>query len=298
MAAIGLDIGGSSVKAAALGPGSEVRTARSAKYARPDAAGLRAAVAEALAGLALLPGDPLPVGVCVPGVFDPAAGAVTLSLNVPGLVGLSLRGEVARAVPGAAGVRVTTDAHAAAIDYHARHAAHGRLLALSLGTGVGACVLDDGEPLRVSGDTPGHLGQLDVTLPEDASNPPPGPDGSAGTLEAYVGAPALRRRFGEGAWPEPFVLSRDDPALRALARALRVAHAIYRPAHVALLGGVGVRLRESLPALHSLVDDRLTSMARAGWTLGAGDDDYHAARGAARLAAGVNLAGTDAADGG
>ncbi len=57
---------------------------------------------------------------------------------------------------------------------------------ISLGSGVGMSVLDDGVPLAVDENSPGHLGQINVSLD---SNPPIGPDGGAGGLEAYIGAP-------------------------------------------------------------------------------------------------------------
>ena len=72
--------------------------------------------------------------------------------------------------------------------------------------------------------------------------------------------------------------------MRALARALRCAHALYRPQRIALLGGVGVRFGRHVPALRAMTADGLTVLARPGWTLETGDDDHHAARGAARLA--------------
>ena len=52
------------------------------------------------------------------------------------------------------------------------------------GTGVGASVVDgNGQFLHVSGETPGHFGQLDVSL---ETNAPIGPDGGKGSLEALV----------------------------------------------------------------------------------------------------------------
>jgi len=36
--------------------------------------------------------------------------------------------------------------------------------------------------------------------------------------------------------------------------------------------------------LHALVSTHLSSIARTNWTLSCGDSDFHAARGAARLA--------------
>jgi hypothetical protein len=50
-----------------------------------------------------------------------------------------------------------------------------------------------------------------------------------------------------------------------------------------LLGGVGIRLGALIPQIKQAVDTNLTSIARKDWTLSAGDDDFHAARGAARL---------------
>ena len=51
-----------------------------------------------------------------------------------------------------------------------------------------------------------------------------------------------------------------------------------------LAGGIGVRLGRVVAPLRANVERRLTSIARPGWTLATGDSDFHAARGAARLA--------------
>jgi len=44
-----------------------------------------------------------------------------------------------------------------------------------------------------------------------------------------------------------------------------VAHAIYRPQHVCLTGGVGIRLRPLIPEIKAMVEKDLTRVARAGW---------------------------------
>ncbi|GIK20567.1 MAG: ROK family protein [Leptolyngbya sp. PLA2] len=286
MIALGLDVGGSSVKAALRRDGSTIALARSAAYERPDAERIAAALREAVDALGLPPDEsPEAVGMCVPGVRDPGSTVVRAALNLPGLVGADLRNLAARSlgvVPDSLRLTVTTDAHAAAIDVQRSRGIAGRLLAISLGTGVGACVLDDGRPLRLTGEGPGHLGQIDVTL-DDA--PPQGPDGALGTLEAYVGLPALARRLGQQPEKIAASLTENDPAVRALARAIRIAHAIYRPDEVCLLGGVGIALRPVFAALRQRIDTGLTTLARAPWRLSAGDDLHHAARGAARLAA-------------
>ncbi len=285
MIALGLDIGGSSVKAALLRDGATVALARSAMYERPGPERIAAALREAVDALGLPPNEPPEaVGLCAPGVREPGSTVVLASLNLPGLVGADLRVLAARALgvaPGSLRLTVTTDAHAAAIDVQRSRGITGRLLAISLGTGVGACVLDDGQPLRVTGDGPGHFGQLDVSLGDDA---PRGPDGARGTLEAYIGLPALARRLGRDPDAIAASLTPDDPAVRALIRAVRIGHAIYRPDEVCLLGGVGIALRPLLPILRERIHDGLTSLARPGWRLTTVDDQHHAARGASRLA--------------
>ena len=280
MTALGIDVGGSSVKVASIGPSGNIATAVSDRYQSPDAATIKDAIRTTMARLPRF--RIATVGLCLPGLYNENTDCVETAVNVPGIVGLPVRQLVDDALGQAvAPPIITTDAHAAAHDYRIKHKQPGRLLALSLGTGVGGCVLDDGIPLKVSGNAPGHLGHLDVSLETD---PPRSPDGSAGTLEAYIGLPALRTRFGDDVRTALAALGSDDPPLLALARAIRICHAIYRPHHIALLGGIGLCLRPALSQLRATTSQGLTSLARPEWTLTCGDDEFHAARGAARLA--------------
>ena len=156
----------------------------------------------------------------------------------------------------------------------------GRVLVISIGTGIGAAVLDEGKPLHVDGASPGHIGQMDVII---EGHPAIGPDGGAGSLEGYMGGAALSKKYGDAAAAIK-AFKGFEPPLRALARAIRIAHAIYRPHHVVLAGGIGIRMAHLVEPLHSLVSTHLSSIARHNWTLTCGDSDFHAARGAARLA--------------
>jgi len=224
--------------------------------------------------------------LCVPGLFDQASRAITLSVNLPGVVGLNLDALAHGAIAGQAGLpqpRVVTDAYAAAFDFWSEAQPEGRFLAVVLGTGVGACVLDDGKPLTVVGHSPGHIGQLDVTVADDALAPL-GPDGGRGSLEAYIGIPALRARYGPSFGPSLLAASTEKPPLAALVRALRICHAMYRPQSIALLGGIGLLLRPRISDLSEAVARDLTSVARPGWTLTNAQNTFHAASGAARLA--------------
>lgn len=289
MRALGIDIGGTSVKIAVLEGDCVVETARSAPHAN-----WKGLTGEQL--LDVIMGLVLPcihkagwraaesVGVCAPGMLDSERGVITRSMNLPGIVDVPLR-EVARAACGNphARVHLCTDAHATAVDVWRSETppAVGRMLVLAMGTGVGACVLDDGEPLRVSGASPGHFGQLDVSGPEDGADVPIGPDGGRGSLEGYVGVAALMARHGCSA-DEVAKRFGDRPAtFRALARAIRIAHAMYRPQHVRLAGGVGIRLTAHVPRVREFVERELTGVAREGWTLACATSDFHAALGAA-----------------
>ena len=273
--AIGIDIGGTAVKLAAVdGNGRVLWTARSGPYERPSAAQVAEAIRATAAGRAA---GPVTVGTCVPGILDDRRTTVAHSVNLPGLNGVRLDALVREALgvgAGGPGMTVASDAVATAYDLYVSRNLRGRLFLLAIGTGVGAAVLDDGEPLHVDGDSPGHFGQVDVSVEGHVVL---GPDGGAGSLEGYLSGPALAGRRAED-------MTVDDPAMRALARAIRIAHAIYRPHHVCLAGGIGIHLGRLVPALREAVKRDLTNIARAEWTLSAGDSDFHAAQGAARIA--------------
>lgn len=298
---LGLDIGGTSIKAAALEPDGSAVTARSDPYARPSPDELRAAllcVVRRLRDVGARIGLIRSVGLCAPGLYDPRTRSITRSVNVPALEGLRLPDLLRKAIdPRLPEPRYVTDAHAAALDYRLglEQPLQGRLLAISLGTGVGGCVLDDpptpGElprPLHVSGTSPGHLGQVELAIADADGSVPLGPEGVPGVVEAYLGLPALVRRFG--ADPDQLArslgsLTPDALPFRALVRLLRITHAIYRPQHIALLGGVGLMLAPVLGPVRQAVAQSLTTLARPGWTLAPARNAYHAALGAARVGA-------------
>ena len=280
MIALGIDIGGTAVKAAARKDGRVIWAAQSPFYAKPTTEELRAAIRQTVAGRLT---DLHTVGLCVPGLYDTASRSISVAINVPGLVGISLD----QFVPDTLGLnfdgsaRILNDARAAAHDIYSTRQMEGRMLVLALGTGVGSAVLDNGKPLIVEESSPGHIGQIDVSVP---GHPVVGPDGGAGGLEGYLGVAALRRKYGEDVSAALAKFKGNEAPMLALVRAIRICHAIYRPDHICLCGGIGIRLRHILPVLRDRIDLKLTSLARPGWTFTTGDDDFHAARGAAALA--------------
>lgn len=277
MLAVGIDVGGATVKAATLRDGGVVATARSNTYARPSAEQCANAIREACERF------PQPVdriGLCIPGILDDQKRRLIYSANLPTLQNVELSELVRLALgSGAPEPVVSNDSIATAFDIYASRQIRGRLLVIALGTGVGGAVLDDGTPLSVDGDSPGHIGQFDVSI-EGA--PVVGPDGGRGSLEGYIGAAGLQQRYGADPAAK---IKPEDAAFRALVRAIRICHAIYRPRHVCLAGGVGIRLGYLIDDLKKSVDCDLTRVARPDWALSTGDSDFHAAVGVARIAA-------------
>ncbi|MDB5327264.1 MAG: Glucokinase [Phycisphaerales bacterium] len=275
---LGIDIGGTSVKAAVFHGSECVRTGQSPFYARPSTGELQAAIRAAVGPLTRVDR----VGLCVPGLMNERRTRVEVSVNVPGLVGIDLD----RLVPQALDLNtvhpttVSNDAAATVHDIVRTHGLKGRTLVLTLGTGVGAAILDDQKPLDVEGGCPGHLGQIDVSV---AGHDVIGPDGGAGGLEGYIGVPALRKAYGDDVAAAVANFNGHEPAVLALVRTIRIAHAFYRPHQIFLCGGIGIRLKHLLPTVERLVRTNLTAVARADAILICGDHDFHAARGAAWL---------------
>ena len=278
MTSLGIDIGGTSVKLAQIAGGRTVWTGQSPFYARPTTAQLIDAMRAAAKGRVARADA---AGLCVPGLYDKARRMITLSVNVPGLMDLVLDDLVAQAFgPVVKNLKIINDAVATATDVIRARGLRGRVVSIALGTGVGMGVLDDGVPLFIEGASPGHIGQVDCSIEGDSVI---GPDGGAGSLEGYIGVPALVERYGS--MDEFFArVTIGDAPILALVRAIRICHAIYRPHHVIIVGGVGTRLGKLMPDLKRAVDTNLTSVARKDWTLLAGDSDFHAALGAAHLA--------------
>jgi predicted NBD/HSP70 family sugar kinase len=278
MVFLGIDIGGTSAKLAAIsGDGRVLWTGQSAFYGRPTTQQLIDALKDAAKGRVTQVDA---AGICVPGLLDRQRRLITLSVNVPGLNEVKLDDLAAAAFGALPSLEIVNDAVATATDVIAARGLSGRVVSIALGTGVGMGVLDDGVPLYVDGASPGHIGQVDCSI---EGEPAIGPDGGAGSLEGYIGVPALIKKYGS---TKIFleVATANDAAIKGLVRAIRICHGIYRPHHVVLVGGIGTRLARLVPDIQRAVAINLSSIARPGWTLSSGDDDFHAARGAARLA--------------
>lgn len=184
-AAIGLDIGGGSTKLGLIDRTGVLLDRRRVVLAA--GADVPAILAQYLAAIAALGGDGLPVGIAYPGHIDRLRG-VGLNSNVPALDGYPLAVELGGlSGPGA----LLNDADAAAVA-EARHhdeGRAGRMLMVTLGTGIGVSMIVAGRPLETAGGTLGDSGHLNV----DPAGRHRCRQGCTGCLESVVSAEALSR---------------------------------------------------------------------------------------------------------
>jgi glucokinase len=260
---IGVDIGGSGVRAARVQGGAFA----SEIVARPLVDRSPARVLDAVAD-AIAPLGPAPVGVGVPGFVH--RGVVLGSPNFPGWEGYDLQAALhARlGVP----VAVGNDANVAALGAWAERGGDELLVLLTLGTGVGGGVVVDGRPLVGAGGTGAELGHLFVGGARRCGC------GGVGCLETWCGTVGLcaaaRERGVEVADGETVVAAADagEPwALEVLAgaalhlgRALVSLVNVFNPDVVVIAGGLAAARRHLVSAEdHLRVHGVPPSVARA-----------------------------------
>lgn len=244
---VGIDVGGSSVKAVTRDPTGEILASREMPASFSDGEEI---VEAAIRVFQLLsPGDCRAVGVGIPGQVDVDAGSVSLAVNLGVGVAafdLAARLESRLGLP----VVVENDVRAAVIGAGEILTAGGTppssLAFVSIGTGISAGVLVGGSLVRGSHGMAGEIGHvvLDVTGPKC-------PCGQRGCLETLVSGPAISRAWSgetrEAAASGLFaaVATGDPEASRIaavvtghLTTALIWLAAAYDPELMALGGGV------------------------------------------------------------
>lgn len=247
---LGVDIGGTNIKIAAVSAGGRV-LARGVIDTLPErgaghAFGRIHDAARTLAGGTGVSA----VGIGCAGLIDAKRGVLRTSPNLPGWTQAPLARLAARhfSVP----VTVENDANCAAFGESFVRGTGGRnLVAITLGTGVGGGIIVDGAIVRGVSGFGGEIGHMTVD--------PNGPRcrcGARGCLEAYAGsygivAAARRARRGKRATPATaravFDAARaGDPACRAAVREagahLGIAVAsildVLNPSVVVVAGGI------------------------------------------------------------
>lgn len=133
--------------------------------------------------------EPVPLGVGVPGLVDPA-GTLVFSPNLPASSGTDVcAGLISRLEQGTV-IQVDNDATCAAAGESAFGAGRGRedVLFVTLGTGIGGGIVSGGRLVRGSGNFAGEIGHVVV----DPHGPPCG-CGRRGCWERYASGSGLGR---------------------------------------------------------------------------------------------------------
>lgn len=257
---LGIDLGGSSVKAVAVTPAGE-RLAETNQPFDPNqprhfAETIRQVVEKFENDL----GTAGAIGVSAPGLAA-ADGAATAYLpnRLAGIEGLVWRDYLERPHP----VPVLNDAHAALLGEVWLGAARGltNVILFTLGTGVGGAAMVDGRLLRGHTGKAGHLGHqcLDPDAPPDIC-------GTPGSIETLMGNCTIRER-SDGRFATTHELIRAHEAgdefagkvwlksVRALGCAIGSCSNILDPEVVVIGGGIA-RAGETLFApLRRVVDE-------------------------------------------
>jgi glucokinase len=241
--ALGIDLGGTAVKALAVNQGGEVLAERTVPTADHCSGPWQQSVMEVLDYTRATLGQPFGVGLAAPGLPNSAGDAIAhMPGRLQGLEGLNWRAFLN--LPGQ--VPVLNDAHAALAGEAWLGAASGsrNALLLTLGTGVGGAALVDGRVLRGYLGRAGHLGHFSLN-PEgalDIVNTP-------GSLEDAIGECTLAARTG-GRWTRTRELldaaqSGDNEAraiwassVRALAAGCASLVNLFDPETIVIGGGV------------------------------------------------------------
>lgn len=190
--AAGIDLGGTRLKAVAVGADGRVL----ARVERPSGSGT--APADWVAGIvaaraefvAAIGAPPAAIGVCAPGLAAADGRSIAhLPARLAGLEGL----DWGRALGWPETVPVLNDAHAALLGEVWAGAARGRrhVVMITLGTGIGGAVLSDGRLLRGAIGRAGHIGHLCLD-PEG----PPSITGMPGAIEVLAGDCTVASRSG------------------------------------------------------------------------------------------------------
>lgn len=276
---IGLDMGGTNIRCAAISRSGEVLLMRRGPARARDSA---REIVENIAGhiLALEDdarrqgfGRPAATGIAVPGPLNVLTGTVIAAPHVKAWRSFPLKQRLERRL--GRSVNVENDANAWAMGEFWRGAARGHrnFLLLALGTGVGGGVMVDGRIVHGRTGMAGELGHVNVE--------PEGIEcdcGAVGCLEAYASSSGMRRltekKFGleaDGPLPAALVDEGGDFSVRKMTgearrgnrvalevfetagRYLGIAIAsfinIFNPELVVIGGGVGGALPFMRPAI-------------------------------------------------
>ncbi|MHA6670029.1 ROK family protein [Homoserinimonas sp. A447] len=187
--AIGIDVGGTSIKAAAVDAEGRLHAEQRMHTPSADARGDKTArIISGLIDQFCASHQVTSVGVAVPGIVDEESGVVVSAVNL-GWEGLHLRQMITRFTPLPLffGQDVRAGAHAEAALGAARDR-NGVVAFVPIGTGIAAGIIVDGIPLTAGGWA-GEIGQIAVATTAHR-------EGTPRALESVASASAIARRIG------------------------------------------------------------------------------------------------------
>ncbi|APV50358.1 fructokinase [Betaproteobacteria bacterium GR16-43] len=262
---LGIDLGGTKIEIAALGPDGAVRHRRRVPTPATDYEETLAAIVGLVEGAELELGTRGSVGIAMPGAFSLATGLVKNS-NSTCLNGKPLKDDLEARLDRE--VRMANDANcfalSEAVDGSGRGAAV--VFGVILGTGVGGGIVVNRHVITGANAIAGEWGHNTLPLPAGDDLPLPACYcGRSGCVEAYLSGPALAadhaRRTGVALDAKAIALAaaNGDPACEAtmaryesrLARALGNVINILDPDVIVLGGGLSWldRLYRNVPRL-------------------------------------------------
>lgn len=187
--AIGVDLGGTNIKVAAVSYGGDVLEHSICETSDDSHASWSETIKKSIAEVESHQGQPAThVGVASPGLAArDGLSIANMQGRLQGLQGLNWTELLKAPKP----VLVLNDAHAALLGELWKGAAKGNqnVVLLTLGTGVGGAVLSDGHLLKGHLGRAGHLGHISLNV-----DGPPDIVGTPGSLEEMIGNYNLRTR--------------------------------------------------------------------------------------------------------
>ena len=192
---IGIDLGGTKIEGALLGPSGEVRARHRIPTPRDDYAGTISAIAAVAHEMLAAAGGQATIGVGIPGSVSPVSGLFQNG-NSTWLIGKRLDADLALAI--GQPVRVANDSTCFALSEAIDGAAAGTnpVFGVILGTGVGGGIVIDGQVLTGANAIAGEWGHNPLPQPRDDERP--GPlcyCGRHGCTEMFLSGPALEEQY-------------------------------------------------------------------------------------------------------
>jgi len=242
-------------------------------------------------------GDLEAVGLAVPGLVEPPGRIVALPGKLAGIIGRDLSATLSASFDLRAVVANDAVAYGVGEAVYGAARDHDRAVIVTIGTGVGVCVLQDGMPITTGTLGGGILGgQIPI---DDDPGGPTDTNGRRGTIEArcraqrlidLACAPDAAPRtvadvYDAAGRGEPTALRAIDIYRQDLVRALVALGHAHTPAVIAIGGGPMHSDSPIFPGLERLVNEALWPGYRTS-VVPARLDDHAALLGLARLCEG------------